>query len=484
MNEWSGRGGRPHIVIIGGGLTGAVLTMNLAYGSPRPLDVTVIEPRGWVGGGLAYSTSDPAHRVNVPTTKMSVFSQDPAHFDRWVRDNHAVDGDRDAELPDGRIFPRRLVFGTYARSELMRSLVGTKINFSHVQDRAVSAQRTGEGWSVEVAQGDVLAADLLVIATSHPPPAPPAIFSRIVPHPRIVADPWASDALGAVQTGNDVLIVGTGLTMADVVASLERRGHEGRIIAVSRRGLTSRGHSAATIGPYGDFTNPPPATALELLLRIRTAVAQAADLTLPWHSVLDAVRRDASAIWSSLPSGEKRRLVRHLRPFWDVHRYRVAPQIEAALQRRRDVGGLEIISASLREVRDAGSRIEVDLSLRGRKGGTKRTISVDHVVLTNGPGHESILKTNGALSALADQGFVQPDGLGLGLLVDDENVAIGVDGHPVGNLLVAGPLARGKVGELMGLPQITLHAEMVAKHALLWADDWWHRNGLPLEKTA
>lgn len=39
-----------------------------------------------------------------------------------------------------------------------------------------------------------------------------------------------------------VLIVGTGLSMADVVVSLARHGHEGKVTAISRRGIIPKSH--------------------------------------------------------------------------------------------------------------------------------------------------------------------------------------------------------------------------------------------------
>ncbi|WP_345190945.1 hypothetical protein [Gluconacetobacter tumulicola] len=53
------------------------------------------------------------------------------------------------------------------------------------------------------------------------------------------------------------------------------------------------------------------------LRRVRLALRD--DPDRPWQTVFNAMRRQAGAIWAAL-SVAGRRLVRHLRPFWDTRR--------------------------------------------------------------------------------------------------------------------------------------------------------------------
>ena len=272
---------RPRIVVIGGGFSGAFCAAELAEKSPVPVAITVVEPRPVLGAGVAYSATDPAHRVNVPATRMTIFPENPADFDHWVRQNGVLEEDPEA-IWDGHAYPRREIFGRYMSALVAkRSAARAGVTITHVQDNAVSVIGRCPGYSVALDQGGKLAADFVVISTSHPAPAPPPIIASLTPHPSIIANPWAPDALAAIGAAQDVLIIGTGLTMADVVATLSRQNHQGRITAFSRRGQLSRGHAFAPT-PFTWFADhPAPATALGLTRKIRELVAAAASRACP-----------------------------------------------------------------------------------------------------------------------------------------------------------------------------------------------------------
>ncbi|TDP49127.1 FAD/NAD(P)-binding protein [Zavarzinia compransoris] len=451
----------PRVAVIGGGFTGAAFAAQLAGKARGPVAIDIVEPRTDLGRGVAYGTADPAHRINVPSTRMSVYPDQEDHFDRWLQ--RQADVDADAALPDGRVFPRRELFGRYVGETLAAALAARPdIAFRHHRDRALAIAEAGGTYRITLGSGDIVTADLIVLAASHPPPAPPALLAALDGAPGYVADPWAPAALAAIPPEAAVLIVGTGLTMADIVASLELQGHRGPITAVSRRGLLSRGHVARPVERFGQFTAPPSHSALHLLRRIRATVRAAAAEDQPWQAVLDAVRSDAQEIWQHLPLAEQGRLLRFLRPFWDVHRYRVAPQAEAAIERARAAGRFRLVTGHL-----AAARPGIELEVA--RGNGRLSLKGDALVVATGPGHGSVIATSPALQSLADAGLIAGDALGLGLATDRDDRALDARGRPNARLLVAGPLARAAWGELMGLPQVSLHAARVADHVAAWA---------------
>jgi uncharacterized NAD(P)/FAD-binding protein YdhS len=177
--------------------------------------------------------------------------------------------------------------------------------------------------------------------------------------------------------------------------------------------------------------------------------------------VLDQLRLQGTPIWRALPLHERAKLVHHLRPFWDTYRFRIAPQIDDIIRRRIADGTLTIRAASIRASATQGDDFAVDLRPRRGRDWTRETF--DAVVIATGPAHGTVFATNPLLAQIGETGLARPDPLGLGIDVDLSGHAIGRDGAVAGALFVAGPLARGTFGELMGAPDLARYARRIAE---------------------
>lgn len=455
---------RPVVAIIGGGISGAGVAFHLAQASETAIGrIVVFEPREKLGAGLAYDTQDPAHRINVPASRMSLLPNEPEQFLRWIEENGVVAEDTEARRPDGQLFPRRRVFGDYVNAMVSPSVQSGRI--VHVRSRVTEVERQDGRWLVKAENGDRLTADILVLATSHPAPAAPRSLAAVLEgHPRFVADPTKTGALDTIGRDDRLLIVGNGLTSADVVASLAIPGHRGHITAISRRGLRSRGHAPFPQEPFGDFLCLHLPRATDLLRTVRGSIRQAQAAGLTWHAVIDQVRAQGQDLWRGLPIAERRRIVRHLRPYWDVHRFRVAPQVERVLEEALSEGRLEILAASIVSVTVENG--EIRCLLRPRYSSIPIERHFDAVVVTTGPAHLGILASQKWIADLAAAGYLSLDAPGLGLACNEQSEALGSSGAAAPSLYIVGPLARGTFGELMGLPQISEHAVFVAARVL------------------
>lgn len=451
----------PHIVIVGGGFSGAAVAIALMRLAPAGVRVTLLEPRPLPGAGVAYSTAEPSHRINVPAARMQLAGDEEGAFDRWYREQPAFGTDPDALREDGAAYPQRGQFGLYVARRFAEAAAASSGRLVHLQSSALAFD---EGVVVSES-GQRLKADLLVLAISHPPPSVPARLRPWLDHPGLIANPWQTERLDAIGTDARVAIMGTGLTMADTVAALSRRGHRGPITAFSRRGLLSRPNLS---GEYPEWDGEYLRGNLRQRLRqIRADVAAAAEHGLPWQRVLDAVRNQGQQIWQGLSIADRLRFLRHLRSYWDVHRYRIAPQVADELARRQDDGSLRVLAARLGALEARGAALRLTLAVRqGQDLPGSLPLEVDNLILTTGPAHGNLIASQPFLRDLARQELIRADALNLGIDVDSQSRARGHRRDAAPPVFVSGPAARARFGELMGLPQVADHAAFVAAEAL------------------
>ena len=71
------------IGIVGGGFSGTLLAANLLAEPSFTGRVFWWERRAQRGQGIAYSTTCPAHVLNVPARNMAAFAERPAHLVDW-----------------------------------------------------------------------------------------------------------------------------------------------------------------------------------------------------------------------------------------------------------------------------------------------------------------------------------------------------------------------------------------------------------------
>lgn len=450
----------PVIAIVGGGTTGALLAIHLARLADKntPIKVVVFEPRDRLGAGLAYSTGEPTHRINVPAGRMTAYPDDPESFVRFATEQGILAADPDAIAPNGLPYLRRSVFGDYLAAEIAPYLRAGTVE--HRKTCVTKIEKLPSGWRLHGQDGDVLNAQATVLAVTHPAPSVPPAFAAVRNHPKFIADTTAENALQAIETNDRILIIGNGLTSADVVATLTAKGHQGPILSVSRRGLRSRGHPKTLQDPYGDFRENPSLRASELLRRVRATVREAERQGVAWQAVIDAVRAQGQKIWQALPVSERKRLALHVRPFWDAHRFRTAPQVEQALDKAILAGQLTLRAGSVQHAELAEQGFAVSFREKGKHDPV--ALNIDAVIVTTGPDHGDILDSQPFLAHLREAGLLCMCETRLGIACDRNSIAVDRNGTPVEGLYIAGPLARGTFGELMGVPQVMEHTLLVA----------------------
>lgn len=434
---------RPIVAIIGAGFSGLLTAVHLLSAPDGP-QVRLIERGGVFGRGVAYATDNPGHLLNVRVANMSALPEQPDHFVRWL-------APRGGSCASGA-FVTRGVYGDYLQSLLSDAVKGDYgvDRLLLEADAAIDLRPAGERWRIELAMGRVLEVDAVVLALGSLPPAPPATISpELLASPRYVADPWRLDETG--DLGRHVLLLGSGLTMVDAAFSLARPDR--RFTAISRRGLLPRGHDAAPPAPgRADVAGSP----LEVLRQVRGLAA-----TRDWREVIDEVRGSVPSLWAAWPLAQRRRFLRHLRPWWEVHRHRMAPPVARRVDDLRRSGELTVRAGSLLRLDLVDDVVRVEWRPRGAR--RRQTVTVDAVVNCTGHSGEIRLAGEGLIGALLRRGLIRPDAANLGLDVDAVARPLGRSGAPEPGLYAVGPLTRSAFWEMTSVPDLRRQAADVAR---------------------
>ena len=397
----------------------------------------IIEASGRAGQGNAYSTTEPAHLLNIRAHNMGAWAEDPEHFAK-------------REKVDPQAFAERRHYGRYLRAILDEAIGSGMV--AVVDDRAVGAQRNLEGWRVRLEGGGDIEAAGLVLATGNQAPAD-LPFAREAGD-LLIDDPWAERArwavAEAVEKSLDVLIVGTSLTMVDTALSLDAAGHRGRVLAISRRGkIPLPGGPHEPVQVDREQAPPPKVRAIARWLRKRSA-------DMDWRSAIDSLRPHSHRLWQSMPISEKRLFLRYGRPWWDIHRHRIAPQVHAKIQELISNGRLEVVAGRISKVQRTGQALEVTCRKRGKET-PEPPQSFGFIFNCTGPLADIERTDDPLLRELLDKGEVTPDELAIGLFVDERSRTAGGE-----RLWAVGTLTKGRYWEIIAVPDIRVQAAAVA----------------------
>jgi uncharacterized NAD(P)/FAD-binding protein YdhS len=427
------------VVVVGGGAGGTLAALHLirqASGAGLPLTLHLAEPDE-LGRGVAYSTGNLQHRLNVPAAGISALPEEPAHFVDWLRDNY------DPAFAAGGFAPRA-VFGTYLAGTFSRQLrAATGLTWVQHRSRAVDVRRHDQGAAVTLAGGQVLEADAVVLALGNGAATSAWVPGELRRSPRFVADPWRPGGLPALNPGSAVLLVGTGLTMVDVAISYEHC----RVHAVSRHGRLPLAHVADPAPPAPAALPDAPATAASVR---RLVFGRIRELGGDWRQAVDGMRPITQQLWSRLDDAGRRELLAHAGR-WERVRHRMAPELGAWLAARHQQGLLTVRPASVTGARDTGAALIAELS-----DGTR--IQADLVVNCTGRG--SVLGSGDPLvSGLLARGSARRDPLGLGFATHPDGRLVSADELPAWTL---GQLRRGELWESTAIAEIRDQAAALA----------------------
>ncbi|MBB6611694.1 FAD/NAD(P)-binding protein [Pontibacter sp. Tf4] len=458
------------IAIIGGGLSGTLTAIHLLRSARGSKIIYLIEQdRYRMNRGIAYSSQLAFQPLNVPASAMSLFPEQPLDFYDWLTtQQHRYEKHLNTPVSKNDFIPR-FIFGDYLKSRLEEAeqLAAEDVKLVRIYEEALAVTKQGNSFRVKFKEHKTIVAAKVVLASGNFPPADLPIPNKaFYKSSNYVASPWSAKGLANLRPESPLLLIGSSLTMVDLVGSLKAEGHTGKIYVVSRHGLLPQAFDVHT--PLYHHLRLPDLSAsltvIDLFRFIRMEVKKAEAQGYSWRSVLDAMRVHIPAIWQSFSLSEKKRFLRHVRPYWETHRHRMPASSAAMLQELQEQGRLELIAGTIVDMKTEGEMALI--TIKRRKQTIAQSIKVSRVINCTGPESDYSKIKLPLVQQLFTDGLIKPDALKLGLVTAEDGTLVSESGLPVEGFYMIGPARKAILYESTALREIRQQAKDLA-HWLL-----------------
>lgn len=446
------------IVIIGGGFSGTMVAVHLLRFANCPLQIKLIEKRAKIAQGVAYSTSIEDHILNVPALKMSAFPHESEHFLNWIQHRYPE------KAFTASSFVSRQYYGEYLQSVLQEAHNNARkdVQLEYIHDEAIALIWENNQVIVTCHSSKQITADRIVLALGNLPPSnPPIAEPSFYQSRRYSSWAWSRPLENIIAPDDAILLVGSGLTAIDLAIDLYCKGHQGKIYLVSRKGLIPQSHQQ--IKAYPSFINVEQ-NLNSLFKKIRQEVKKAQELGYDWRAVIDSLRPHTQQMWKSLSIVEKRRFLRHLRSYWDIHRHRIASEIYQVITKLISSEQLILYAGEIKSYQEDVDHVKV--TIRPRYSEQNKMINIHHVVNCTGSERLASQWQFPLLKSIIHSGLAKLDALQLGLEVAENGVLVTQTGAKSSILYTLGSLQKGCLWETTAVPEIRQQAETLAKNLL------------------
>ena len=433
------------IAIIGGGVSGALVVLNILKQSNRATHILWFDAKNAFCKGLAYSTDENVHLLNVRASNMSVFVDEPMHFVNWLTQQ---------ELPfSSQDFVPRTIYGHYVLStfnELKKSNATVKITC--LAEEVMAVTKNGDEFLISAKQ-DYQAQQVVLAFGNFLPAHPRSIHSDFQQSSRYFQNAFSSQVLKYALNQASVLIIGSGLTMIDVVLSLKKHHYTGKITAISPHGYLPQAHIENPLPSAISFINEQQTyTLLQLFSLVNQQLKLAMANQLSTHSVIDSLRPHLQRLWLGFSLEDKQQFLRHLRHKWGVARHRAASKSMQVVNELLYTKQLELIRGRVYDIKSHESGFDIQYANRQQAFNHLKTS-----VLINCTGPESNFEKVEIplIKHLLKGNIICADGLKYGIEATE-------NGQIAPNLYTIGPPLKGVLWESTAVPEIRLQAQQLA----------------------
>jgi uncharacterized NAD(P)/FAD-binding protein YdhS len=167
-------------------------------------------------------------------------------------------------------------------------------------------------------------------------------------------------------------------------------------------------------------------------------------------------------LWREFPFASKRGFLEHARAWWDIHRHRMAPEVETRISDAIATGKLALLAGKVVDVEINAGGALVRYRRRGRSEIDR--LQVGTIVDCTGIIKNPCATANPLLRDLFDRGLVRVDPLQIGIEIGPGCAIVNICGEPSRRLFAIGPLTRAAFWEIIATPDIRNQCAELATH--------------------
>jgi uncharacterized NAD(P)/FAD-binding protein YdhS len=446
------------IGIIGAGFSGTALAAACYRLRSAPVEIILFDKTGCFGTGEAYSSPFPFHLLNVRARDMSAFEDEPLHFAHWLKYKGDIVSYLDEALPIEEQFAPRFLYGHYLKQLLktMQSDSSGKLTLKLEPAEVIDVIPKDDRAILILHDHREITVDKVVLATGNNPvmdfPFPVSSEVNCIPNP------WDYQAPKQIPSHDPVCILGSGLSMIDAVLTLYYQQHQGKIYAVSRHGLLPLSHADINV-PYLFMQEQLPLELRSLTTYLRSKSRHHSKEGGDWRSVINALRVHIPVLWGRSSLKDRKRFLRHVLPYWNIHRHRVHHKVADLLAQLMAQQQLEVMAGRVIDVENGFANVKL------RHFHQSTHIAIKWLINCMGPSL-TMASQPSLVHSLVRRSMVSVDPLGLGF----DMMATGALREPSGQasslLYTIGPPAKGAFWECGAVPEIRKQSFGLAKHLL------------------
>ncbi len=433
------------IAIVGGGISGTLTVLNLIKQSKNLLHIIWFDAKNQFCKGLAYSTTDEQHLLNVRANNMSIFVDEPNHFVNWLTHNYPQYSSHD--------FAPRKLFGEYVLATF-NDLKNTNpfITIQQIAEEVIDIEKKENIFEITTTQTYIT--QKVVIALGNFLPAHPRSVSKeFIESENYFQNAFHSTIIEKAIIKKNITVIGSGLTMIDVLISLHHHSFSGKINIISPHAYIPQAHAENALPSVKPFIEENKLYQLqELLSLVNQQLKKAKTEHLNSQSVIDVMRPYLPFFWINFSLNEKQQFLRHLRHKWGVARHRAPSESMAILKKLESSHIIHLIKGRLVDIKSMDDVFEIHFS--DSKIG-QQSFKTEFIINCTGPESDYLKIPAVLVQNLLKNKIFTPDSIHYGINATK-------NGEILPDFYTLGPPLKGILWESTAVPEIRHQAKELA----------------------